>query len=542
MKTDEKTETSELIALDKIRVGDNVRKNLDRAKLEELAENIAQHGLLQPIIVRPITPPQDGKEFDLVAGFRRYAACELIGSANISATVKRLSDGVALEVQTIENTQREDLHPLDECDGYRKMLETGKYSNGDDAITELSKTVGKPRAYIGRRILYQSLTKEVRELFYGGALSIGHADELCRLSAEHQKAALKAIQAQDMTPRQLRSWIAREIEHRLSAAPFDRESLTLLPKAGACGACPKRTGATSSLFKLDEAAEDDRCQDPKCFDAKCTAHVMAIARTLKAEGYEVAFVRCAYGQSSSYKGVPVLSQYDYKQSESSGTKGVVIESNFDGKPPIGTVIDITVTAKPQDSKASKPLPVAYTEKRDASRVAIGKSYRQKVVAAIDGALPKTMTQSVVVAWLLSRCDQYNAVDVAASLGMKAKDHEDAIAQMRQKAKQVDLRVAIRALFLFGCSREIDPGYQDGFKVTKLDNLNRVMDVLGIDRAAILVGAKALHPMPKKPGAKPRAKTKPAKAKAKAKTARKANKTTAAKSAKRTAKKSGKGKQ
>src|SRR5436190_9297179 len=100
----------------------NPRRFFDEAKLAELADNIKQHGVLQPILLRPL-PEGEAGTFELVAGTRRYRASKLAKRESIAATVRDLTDAQALELQVIENVQRVDVHPLDEAQGYAALIE-----------------------------------------------------------------------------------------------------------------------------------------------------------------------------------------------------------------------------------------------------------------------------------------------------------------------------------------------------------------------------------------------------------------------------------
>src|SRR5207302_1611154 len=100
----------------------NPRTQFDPTKLAELAENIRQHGVLQPILVRPL-PKGAADTYELVAGARRYRASKLARRESIPATVRELTDAQALELQVIENVQRVDVHPLDEAQGYAALIE-----------------------------------------------------------------------------------------------------------------------------------------------------------------------------------------------------------------------------------------------------------------------------------------------------------------------------------------------------------------------------------------------------------------------------------
>ena len=122
----------------------NPRHIFDEAKLAELAENIRQHGVLQPILVRPL-PNGEAGTYELVAGARRFRASKLAKRESIPATVRELTDGQALELQVIENVQRVDVHPLDEAQGYAALiqLEANTYT-----VESIATRVGRSPAYV----------------------------------------------------------------------------------------------------------------------------------------------------------------------------------------------------------------------------------------------------------------------------------------------------------------------------------------------------------------------------------------------------------
>ena len=118
------------IPLGKIRESKtNPRRFFDEAKLAELADNIRQHGVLQPILLRPLPEGETGT-YEIVAGTRRYRASKLAKRESIPATVRELTDAQALELQVIENVQRVDVHPLDEAQGYAALYRNASRNTG----------------------------------------------------------------------------------------------------------------------------------------------------------------------------------------------------------------------------------------------------------------------------------------------------------------------------------------------------------------------------------------------------------------------------
>ena len=271
----------------------NPRRVFDDLKLRELAANVKDHGVLQPVLVRPHPAGDDGL-FELVVGARRYRASKLAEKPSIPARIVNLSDSAALELQIIENLHRADVHELDEAFGYKALME----QNPDLYTVEVIGTkVGKSPAYILGRLKLTELIPTVQKAFYEGKLTVGHALEIARLQVPDQErafaecfpdhrgasAVLKDRGAQaTITVRDLRQWIQREIHLDLSTAPFDANDPNLLPSAGACSACPKRTGNNPILFP--DIKKRDTCTDPACFRQKRDALVQLRVKELEGSG------------------------------------------------------------------------------------------------------------------------------------------------------------------------------------------------------------------------------------------------------------------
>src|SRR5918996_2272706 len=150
--------------------------------LEELAASIRTHGLLQPILVRPMR-----KDFELVVGARRLRAARFAGLTSVPAQIKPLDDRSAREVQIIENLQRQDVHPLEEADGYKALLN----STPSCTIEEVAAKVGKSKAYVYQRLSLTRLAPQVREVVATDALPLSYALKLAPLEADMQFKALE---------------------------------------------------------------------------------------------------------------------------------------------------------------------------------------------------------------------------------------------------------------------------------------------------------------------------------------------------------------
>jgi ParB/RepB/Spo0J family partition protein len=281
----------------------NPRRTFEANALQELAESIRSHGVLMPLLVRPA-----GETFEIVAGARRYRAARLAKVAELPVRVRHLSDKEVLEVQVIENLQRADIHPLEEADGYRQLHEKHGYS-----IDELATKVGKSKAYLYARMKLCSLVEQARKPFLSGAISPSVALLLARIPVP----ALQAKAAKEVTDRhggamsfrEAADHIQREYMLRLSEAGFPTTDPDLVPAAGPCSTCPKRTGNQRELF--DDIKSADVCTDPVCFRSKREAAFARAATEAQANGGKVLSDSTTKKMFQSYGGLSYDAQREY---------------------------------------------------------------------------------------------------------------------------------------------------------------------------------------------------------------------------------------
>src|SRR6266576_3104838 len=331
----------------------NPRTQFDPSKLAELAENIRQHGVLQPILVRPL-PKGAADTYELVAGARRYRASKLARRESIPATVRELTDAEALKLQVIENVQRVDVHPLDEAQGYAALIEL---QPDPYTIESIASRVGRSPAYVNGRLRLIQLIPEAKRAFYEDKLTVAHAFEIARLQPNDQRRALqecfpqyrnaaailKDKKAEATTVRELRGWIEREIHLDLTNAPFDPQDETLLPKAGACARCPKRTGTNPLLFP--EVRQRSTCTDRECYRAKIEALVQIQVKPLEEKGEKPLRVSQSPAWQTNGHAKAVLFEGQYRKAKAKGecpnTKAAVL---IDGKG-AGTIFYLCQTEK-----------------------------------------------------------------------------------------------------------------------------------------------------------------------------------------------------
>jgi ParB family chromosome partitioning protein len=159
------------------------RLAMEQVSLDELAASIREHGVLQPILVRPL----DNGEFQLIAGERRWRASKAAGLATIPALVEEIDDDTALEISIIENLQREDLSPLDEAAMYDRMVRDHGYS-----VRRLAQKLGKDKGYLENRLRLADAPDEVRELVSLRKDTLSHAYELMKVEDPRKRKRLAA--------------------------------------------------------------------------------------------------------------------------------------------------------------------------------------------------------------------------------------------------------------------------------------------------------------------------------------------------------------
>lgn len=269
----------------------NPRKRFEARALAELADHIALHGVQSDLLVRPHPQPRDGgPTHEIVFGERRWRAVCRIAAARgdapiaLPCKVRTLTDLEAAELQFAENHQREQLHPLEEAEGLERMLLDAPAWAPPHAprlhgytIAQLAQRLKMHERLIVNRLRLLGLTPEARKAWFDDELGIGlrGALVLARLNTMHQAELLAAMRhdaakGARWTNEQIATEARARFMLRLHVAPFDLADAALLPAAGACTACPKRSGANPDLF--DDIAEEDTCADRACFAAKWQAH------------------------------------------------------------------------------------------------------------------------------------------------------------------------------------------------------------------------------------------------------------------------------
>lgn len=173
---------------------DQPRHDFDESALAELAESISKHGLLQPILVRPLI----GGGYQIVAGERRYRASRMAGLSEIPVIIRELSESETMELALIENLQRENLTAIEEAQGYKALIDEYDFSQD-----EVSKAVGKSRSAVANSLRLLKLPQDILDMVSSGAISAGHARAILSLEDEEDRLFLaKEIEKRDLSVRQ----------------------------------------------------------------------------------------------------------------------------------------------------------------------------------------------------------------------------------------------------------------------------------------------------------------------------------------------------
>jgi ParB family chromosome partitioning protein len=182
------------------RDGNQPRKVFDEEKLHGLADSIRAQGLIQPVLVR-----REGAGYRLIAGERRWRAAQLAGLRELPAIVRDASDGEAFELALVENLQRTDLNPIEEAEGYRRLMSEFSFTQ-----EQVSQRVGKDRSSVANALRLLALPAAVKAMVAEGALSMGHARALLGLESASEIVSLaERVAEQTLSVRDTERWVKR---------------------------------------------------------------------------------------------------------------------------------------------------------------------------------------------------------------------------------------------------------------------------------------------------------------------------------------------
>lgn len=520
----------------------NPRKHFNQERLQDLANSIKSSGVHTPVLVRFLPgsrAPDTDRDviYELVAGERRYRASMMAGLDTIPAMIRPLTDDQVLEIQIVENLQRDDLTELEEAEGYDALMQ-----HADLNADQVAAKIGKSRSYVYARLKLIDLCQQAREAFRAGKIDASKGLLIARIPDE--KLQIKALaeftradhRGDTVSFRGAQDWIKANVMLRLADARFKITDASLVESAGACGDCPKRTGANPDLFA--DLDSPDICTDPACFHGKEAAHTAAIVETARAKGMEVIDGKEAqelksykHGLISGHVDLDELTEWD-EDGERVSLRSVATKDEFKGKvklfvdPHTGeakhvvTRADATASYEKRMSKETKAKPQyqppAETEDQKRLRLALEyeKAWRTPAAAAV---VPRIQAGAVsqfeapVLRFILKALVQHENTDyeiAAQVLDLNEdddRDVDDFLCGMVDAVPELELGARICTLVALSESKNLKDWQDRGWTPTRALALESLAESCGVDIGRIkkqvqdemLAAADPLAAQPKK---------------------------------------------
>lgn len=432
-------EQIEMVRLGRIHAAEHNRSKL--GDLTDLIASVREKGVIVPLLVRPTT--KYGKDHvEIVYGERRSAAGTEAGLTELPCIVREMDDDTAYDLRLIENLHREALDILDETDALRRLFE-----DRQTAVREISARIGKTEAYIYARLKLCALVPEGKKALQSGKISASTALRVARINPKLQAQAVEDLtRGGDIVSDRMASDILGKYQLRLTEAPFDRGDATLVPEAGNCKVCPKRSGNQADLFA--DVKNKDTCMDPLCFEQKKEAHWKRVQKEAEAAGRKVLAEKDAKR---------VLNHGDAHPSSGYVDLGAKCETDKDGR----TYGDIL-------KRHGDKLPVVVA--RDAS----GKVHELVEADAAKAFLPKKAQEAVAEAngaanGAGAKSDEDAALEKMKKAAYKAAAHE-ALALVAGKAEDRELD---RGAWLALVTREFEMNLSDAKEICAQRNVEDV---------------------------------------------------------------------
>lgn len=361
--TDTKVNRVEQLLLDTVHESPfNPRTNYPADEMEELAESAREVGILQPVLVRP----RGNGSYELVFGHRRHRAARMANLQFIPGIVRDLTDAQSAQLQAVENVQRKDLDPIDEALGYAAFIATHGITKD-----ELARQIGKSRTHVYNRLKLATLHAPGQAALRAGKMRTEVAGCVARVPGEKNQAKALVIALEPgnygelKSYRKVRSELAEKFTLDLKGALWALDDAGLVPSAGACTVCPKRSGVDPIVYAdlMDKKAYHDYtpkgenvCTDSDCFAGKKTAQLKRAQEALEAKGKVMLVGNAARKAVDAYgkvKGdyIPVSEMREALKTANKGTAG-----------PAVTILTI------QDQRSGKTIEVVKRKEAEAAGI------------------------------------------------------------------------------------------------------------------------------------------------------------------------------
>lgn len=251
----------------------NIKGRTVGQDFNDLVASIKEKGVLVPVLARKIHKAGGAQDYyEIIAGNRRFAAAKEAGISEIPAQIVEMTDAEAHEAQIVENLQRKDIHPLEEGELYRKLIEDTKYE-----IVAIAAKVGKAESYVKQRLFLTNLITPAADAYRAQKINDGHAVLIAKLSSGDQTKALQAAIDRwrgTVTVKELKEWIEKNIYSTLDNQPW-LKSPEAMEAVGKCQECEPNK---ESLFG---PVKEGACTSVKCWTRKMGKYIDYIAKTEK---------------------------------------------------------------------------------------------------------------------------------------------------------------------------------------------------------------------------------------------------------------------
>lgn len=243
-KTDSAEGTINSLPIDKLQRGEyQPRTNMDQASLEDLAASIRAQGIIQPILVRPVGSPGPEQNYEIIAGERRWRAAQIARLYEVPVLVRNIPDEATLAVALIENIQRENLNPVEEANGLKRLMDEFELTH-----EEMARGIGRSRTAVTNLLRLLGLSHGAKQLLEHGKIEMGHARALLGLAVEKQDFAAAQVHSKKLSVRQtealVRSYLnpKKKAEKPHKSADIQRLEETLSGKLGTRVSLEDRNG------------------------------------------------------------------------------------------------------------------------------------------------------------------------------------------------------------------------------------------------------------------------------------------------------------
>lgn len=342
---------------------------MEGPQFEELVQSIREKGVLVPILVRPLKGKGKIGKWEVVAGNRRLAAAKEAGLDEIPARVQDMNDAEAKEAQIVENMQRADVHPLDEGEAFRYLVEDLNHD-----AESIAKRVGKSVTYVRERLALTNLTEKAATAYRKGDILLGHALLIAKLDEDKQQNdAVKEVTSYGMDTSRLRRWIQERVYTDLGNRPWAKDAKLSEILGDDMG--------KTSLFGKNPV------EDPVEYGRKMAAYIEIMIRKAEEKGEKMVKISTSWGEPDmkavlGRDGYRILNSKAEVEKCKNPLKGIVAEGNN-----LGQIFNITRDKEELSQSSTYKLSPEEKAKRKAERLA-GEKKRAKENEAVLKAVGK----------------------------------------------------------------------------------------------------------------------------------------------------------